>query len=173
MDLNNTSNRTVLAVVVVVLIVGAWFLGRASLSGEMSPSMSASGTTTGRTTSPATNSNQAMTETTGNVTAPVSSQESVSVSDQTAGMQVTVRSVSLPQTGWVAVRDSSGSVLGAGLFNAGTNSGTVPLLRGTTAGERYQVLLYIDDGDKQFDLHKDTLLMNSDGSVAGTTFTAN
>jgi hypothetical protein len=99
--------------------------------------------------------------------------EAVSVGDQPAGSYVMVKSVTLPQMGWVAVRDSSGRTLGAARFEAGTYSAVqVPLLRNTVSGEHYQVLLYIDDGDKVFDLHKDTLVMNADGSVAGTTFTA-
>jgi hypothetical protein len=173
MDLNTTGNRVLSVVIVIVLIIGAWFLGRMSVT-SMSASITSSSTTTMGTATSAVHSNSATTQTNVTVTtAPATSQESVSVADQAAGMQVRVKSVSLPQMGWVAIRDSSGRVLGAGLFAAGTNSGAVPLLRGTTAGERYQALLYIDDGDKQFDLHKDTLLMNADGSVAGATFTAN
>jgi hypothetical protein len=36
----------------------------------------------------------------------------------------------------------------------------------------YQVLVYVDDGDKSFDLHKDTLVMSSDGAVSGAMFSA-
>ncbi len=99
--------------------------------------------------------------------------EAVSVDDQPAGSFVSVGSVTLSQVGWAAVRDSGGHVLGAARLEPGTNTGVqIPLLRNTVSGERYQVLVYIDDGDKQFDLHKDILVTNSDGSIAGAIFTA-
>ena len=99
--------------------------------------------------------------------------QAVTVVDQPAGSIVKVASVTLPDIGWVAVRDNNGRVLGARRFEAGTNENVeVILLRNTVAGEKYQVLLYVDDGDKAYDLHKDSLVMNADASVAGTTFTA-
>lgn len=89
-------------------------------------------------------------------------------------MSVVVASVTLNQSSWIAIRDESGSILGAGLFPAGTQTDvSVPLLRGTEAGQHYQVLIYVDDGNKQFDFHKDALLTGADGSVVGTTFAAN
>ena len=97
----------------------------------------------------------------------------MTVADQPAGSVVKIASLTLSQLGWVAIRDSKGWVLGAGRFEAGTSSNVeVVLLRNTVAGEKYQVLLYSDDGDKQYDLHKDSLVMNADASVAGATFTA-
>jgi hypothetical protein len=33
-------------------------------------------------------------------------------------------------------------------------------------------LVYVDDGDKQFDLHKDILVTGGDGTVAGDVFSA-
>lgn len=107
-----------------------------------------------------------------NPTIPVNG-EAVTVDDQPASTSVRVASVTLDERGWVAVRDAKGWILGAGLFPAGTEKDVeVPLMRATTAGERYQVLLYIDNGNKQFDLHDDILVTNADGSVAGTMFSA-
>jgi hypothetical protein len=101
----------------------------------------------------------------------VSSGETVTVQDQAAGPSVSVASVTLNQMGWVAIRDADGRVLGAARFDAGTYANvSVPLLRATVAKSSYQVLLYIDDGDRQFDLHKDILITGADGGVAGTTF---
>jgi len=75
--------------------------------------------------------------------------------------------------GWIAVRDSNGRTLGAGRFEAGTHSNVeVPLLRTTLTGQSYQVLIYVDDGDRVFDLHSDILVTRSDGSVAGDVFSA-
>lgn len=99
--------------------------------------------------------------------------DAVSVQDQSAGNTVSVASATVPQTGWVAVRDGNGRVLGAARLEAGSHmSVQVELLRATESGGRYQVLLYVDDGDKAFDIHKDTLIMNADGSVSGAAFTA-
>lgn len=99
--------------------------------------------------------------------------ESVTVADQPAGMAVVVSTVNLSQMGWIAVKDDHGWILGAGRFDAGTSKDvSVPLLRGTEPGERYQVLLYIDEGDKEFDFRKDSLVIESGGSVAGTMFNA-
>lgn len=100
--------------------------------------------------------------------------ESVSAKDQAPGMSVAIESVTLAQTGWVAIRDDNGRVLGAARFDAGTYKGvSVPLLRATVANGSYQVLLYADDGDKQFDLHKDILISSEAGGVLGTTFKTN
>ena len=99
--------------------------------------------------------------------------EAVSVEDQVAGTEVAIASVSFSKPGWVAVRDAEGKTLGAAWFDAGIQKNAkVSLLRATSAGSRYQAMMYIDDGDKLFDLHKDTLVTNADGSVGGTLFNA-
>lgn len=98
---------------------------------------------------------------------------SLAVSGQPAGMSVTLTSVTLSQEAWIAIRDSSGKTLGAALFPAGTHSDvSVSLLRATTAGQSYQALIYFDDGTKTFDLKTESVVLNEDGSVAGTTFSA-
>ena len=88
-------------------------------------------------------------------------------------MTVAVASAKLAEMGWIAVRDNGGRALGAARLEAGAHAAvTVPLLRGTTEGERYQVLIYVDDGDRAFDLYKDSLVMNASAGVVGATFTA-
>jgi hypothetical protein len=173
MNMNDTGNRVIAGVVIVLLVIGAWYLGttfKPATGTKVTMATSTSGTNIGSSTNASTN-------TTGTTPAGATltvSGGAVSVKDQPAGSSVLVSSVTLAQLGWVAVRDSSGRTLGAALFGAGTYSAVqVPLLRNTVSGEHYQVLLYADDGDKVFDLHKDTLVMNADGTVAGTTFTAN
>ena len=101
----------------------------------------------------------------------VSSGEAVSVRDQEAGESVLVDSVTLNETGWVAVRDDGGRVLGAARLDAGTHANvSVPLLRATAPESSYQVLLYVDDGDGAYDLHADILITTADGGVAGAAF---
>jgi hypothetical protein len=84
-----------------------------------------------------------------------------------------VTSATLSQEAWIAIRDASGRTLGAALFPAGPQSNvSVPLLRATASGESYQALVYFDDGTKTFNLKTETIVLNADGSVAGTTFLA-
>ncbi len=91
----------------------------------------------------------------------------------TAGKQVAAASLTLSQPSWIAIRDSNGRILGAAWFPKGSHSKvTVPLLRATTAGQKYQVQLYADNGDRMFDTHADILITGAGGAVAGTTFTA-
>lgn len=176
MDLNETSNRVIAIVVAVALIIGAWYLGRMSAAGASmttsSTGMTSTSSSSGKSGSSMTSGSAATDSTAPSVISE--GNDSVSVSNQAAGMQVSVASVALSQSEWVAIRDSNGLVLGAALFPAGMHTDVVvPLLRATEVGQTYQALLYVDDGSKQFDLHKDSIVMNSSGSVVGATFSAN
>ena len=155
------NNKVLIGGVIVVLVVGGlWFMTR-----EATPPIDT--TDTG-----AEDSDTAPIDLT-TVVSTTSDGESVSVSDQPAGDAIVVSNVTFTQSGWVTVRDDRGWTLGAGRFEPGTHTNvSVKLLRGTVAGERYQVLLYIDDGERQFELEKEILVTRSDGSIAGTTFRA-
>lgn len=189
MQKERTYQIIIAVLVIIIVILGWWAFGRqAGTAGSMmasSTDMTASSSDQSMTS---TNDSSSMdmsgsSQTSGSVTTSSSStapttasagSDAVSVADQSAGMSVAVSSVTLAQPGWVAVRDSNGRTLGAAWFPAGTETNvSVPLLRATTAGERYQVMLYADNGDKQFDLHTDTLLVGEGGTVAGSMFTAN
>lgn len=178
---NERTYQIIIGVLVLIIVVGGWFaFGRTAGTGatgstEMSTTTtrgSAGGNSTGGTATQTSTSGGS--QASGSASTASAGNDSVSVSDQAAGTSVAVSSVSLSEAGWVAVRDDSGRILGAAWFPAGEKSNvSVPLLRATVKGGRYQVLLYADNGDKQFDFHVDTLLMNASGAVAGTTFTAN
>jgi hypothetical protein len=171
MDMNDTGNRVIIGIVAALLVIGAWYLGTTYRPGSMTSMQSTSTVTTSGSTS--TNTNTSITGATSGATQVAVGGEAVSVADQPAGGFVTVKSVTISQLGWVAVRDASGHVLGAVRVDAGTHTAVqVPLLRNTVSGQKYQVLLYADDGDKVFELHKDTLVMNADGTIAGASFTA-
>ena len=163
MDNLTSNNKIIIGIAIVVIIIaGLWFMTRQAAA----PSIEKSDTTMEDTSKDtgAIDLNK--------VTSTTSDTESVAVSNQSAGETVTISSVTFTQPGWVAVRDSGGWTLGAKRFDAGTyTDATVTLLRATTAGENYQALLYIDDGDKMFDLDKEILVTRSDGSIAGATFT--
>ena len=175
-DLNDTSNRIIAGIALALIFIGGWWLiARNSMDTKGGDSTS----TTTENAAPTGNVGSKVTPgsllgpTTDDAPIIAGSDESLDVADQPAGMSVMVKSTKLVQTGWVAVRDSSGRTLGAGRFEAGVHMNIeVPLLRATTAGERYQALIYVDDGDKAFDLKKDILVTNDDGSVAGVLFSA-
>lgn len=175
MTFSERTYQVIIGVLVLIIIIGGWlmFAGKASAPATESDQMASSSDMTGAVSSGTDTTGQTSSSGATYTTMPAGS-DAVSVVDQSAGSNVAVKSVSLEAAGWVAVRDASGKTLGAAWFPAGTQMNvSVSLLRATVAGQRYQVLLYADNGDKQFDLHTDTLLTQSDGSVAGTTFTAN
>jgi hypothetical protein len=173
MDLNDSGNRIIVGIIFVLLVIGAWYLGTTfkPAAGANGLATTTSTTTKVVTTKPTTGSSATVVTAASQLVA--AGGDMVTVKDQPAGDSVMVTSVTMPELGWVAVRDGNGYTLGAALVTPGTHTNVlVPLLRVTVASGSYQVLLYSDDGDRQFDLHKDTLVTNSDGSVAGSSFLA-
>jgi hypothetical protein len=101
---------------------------------------------------------------------------SVSVKDQSASDTVKLDSVTFGASGgWAVVHEMEGEFLGRALgarrFDVGTVVGEVPLLRNTVAGKLYQVVLYADNGDKEFSLVNDKPFVVDDKMV-GASFTA-
>lgn len=89
----------------------------------------------------------------------------ISVTDQPAGTEVVIESVTVPPPGvWVAVREVSGrdlgNVLGAIRVNGPQSAFSVPLLRATEPGLSYAVELYRDDGDGAFNLATDSVYVD-------------
>jgi len=89
----------------------------------------------------------------------------VTVENQPAGTFITLKSATYPiSEGWIAVRDYQngqlGGVLGAARFSE--VQGLVPtgiaLLRATTAGKEYAVVVYTESGDRKFNLADDKQL---------------
>jgi hypothetical protein len=173
-DLNNTSNRVMVGIILALVFLGGWWLiaRHAALRIAAFEAKQAETQESGLVA----DAGQADI---GSVLGPLSddtpkitaSTESIDVLDQDPGLSVIVKGVALVQVSWIAVRDSSGRTLGAGRFEPGVHMGIeVPLLRATEAGQSYQALIYVDDGDREFDLHKDILVTYADGSVAGDVF---
>ena len=102
----------------------------------------------------------------------VAAGETVSVMDQTAGMSIAVKDVTLAKPTWIAIKDTKGWVLGARRFDASVDNVTVPLLRTTVAGDTYQAVMYVDDGDNAFNMHKDNLVTDSANAPVASTFKA-
>ncbi len=89
----------------------------------------------------------------------------ITVENQAAGKFVTLKSATYPiSEGWIAVRDYQndqlGVVLGAARFSE--EQGLVPtgvtLLRTTTAGKEYAIVVYTENGDKKFNVADDKQL---------------
>lgn len=95
---------------------------------------------------------------------------------QTAGASVTVEHVRLTESGWIAVHEMKNgvpaNVLGAVRRDAGDYTMvSVPLLRPTVSGGAYRVILYADNGDKEFSLRLDTPMMQAPNITTQVEFT--
>jgi hypothetical protein len=179
MDMNDTTNRVIAIIVLLLIFIGGWWLiAKNSVKAPPATDTPAASTDTGTTatntnTNTSNNNNTGGSGSTNTIPTVEANGEAVEVRDQPAGMTVRVAGVQLAAMGWVAVRDSDGRILGAARLDSGVHADVeVPLLRGTVAGGGYQVLIYVDDGDRAFDLYKDSLVMNSDAGVVGAAFTA-
>lgn len=95
--------------------------------------------------------------------------------NQKAGASVAFSTV-LNEAGWVVVHEDRagqpGNILGAQWLPKGTHAGTVTLLRNTEVGKTYHVVLYADDGDREFEVHGEAKLVVENGNPISTTFTA-
>lgn len=101
----------------------------------------------------------------------------VDVADQHAASFVILSGVTLAAPSWVAVHESldgqPGNILGATIFNAGASRGKLELLRATSPGQRYYVRLYRDNGDREFDLQTDPLVVGENKEAIQDVFTTN
>ena len=106
----------------------------------------------------------------------LTSVEYVVVEDQLEGDRILIKEIALLASSWAVVHEDAGGVpgnaLGAQRFDKGIHSGTIDLLRMTNVDQNYYVLLYLDNGDREFDLDVDTLITDTDGSPLGDTFQA-
>lgn len=90
------------------------------------------------------------------------------VADQPAGANVQVARVSTKEIIWVAVREEKdgkvGNILGAQkVFVGDGQKVTVDLLRPTTAGGAYRVVVYRDTGSPAFNYREDALIEGVEG----------
>jgi hypothetical protein len=180
MDGTKTTTNWIIAglVALVVIIGGGWLVAR-ERSGNVTGTTA---TSTDTTLDDAASSSDTSTNTAGTNTSAVpesknpvtsASGETITVIDQPAGANVIVADVKLTKPSWVVIRDTKGWALGAAWFNESRVSATVSLLRNTIAGQTYEAVIYVDDGDKKFTLHGgDMLVASSQGAPVSSTFTA-
>ena len=162
---SNTTNWVIIGAVVVVLLLGGVWLMQRSTDESMDSGTPTTGTNTG---------GNGTTPTTGTGTTPITTSaegEKITVDNQAAGVSVRIASMNLTRETWGAVRDER-SILGAGRFAAGTASGSVELLRGTEAGKSYSVVVYIDNGNRAFDLTGDELVTGVSDTFMATAATS-
>ena len=107
------------------------------------------------------------------VTKDVQKQEGeyISVQDQVAGETVDIASVKVSLDGWLAVREvvggQMGNILGAVRLSTGSYQDvTVDLLRPTISENEYSVVIYRDNGDKEFDQNFDSLVIDGNDPVS-------
>ena len=97
------------------------------------------------------------------------------VPSQEAGGKVDIQYVMFTAPGWVAIHElladgSFGNVLGAQRFDSGEYSGAVSLLRVTESDKTYAAVLYLDNGDKEFDLGLDVPMRDQNQTIVQTRF---
>jgi hypothetical protein len=168
METNNVTQWVIIGIAAVILIGGGFWLAMrtpSTSSNEMASSTNA--TTTTSTTSSTVKGTNSVPK--GSMTTS-SAGEAVTVNDQKAGSSVSIASMTLTHASWVAVRDDL-HILGAAWFPSNATKGSVELLSPTVSGKAYRTVIYVDDGDKKFDMHKDQLITSGDAAV-GTSFKA-
>lgn len=106
-----------------------------------------------------------------------SNASNVIVTNQPYGSAVKVNAVSLESDGWIVVHEEKDGLITNALGAARRDSGlqkniVIPLLRDTTQGARYWIVLYADNGDRQFDLKTDFPLRDSTNNPITTSFKA-
>ena len=66
-------------------------------------------------------------------------------------------SVAVVEPSWVVVRET-GWILGATRLESSANNVVVHLISETEQGRAYEVVIYVDDGDREFDYLRDMLV---------------
>ena len=99
----------------------------------------------------------------------------LAVVDQASGMSVQVGNVEFAVPGWVVVHETEGghvlNALGAARLDAGSYTGViVELLRTTEPGGSYAVILYSDNGNKEFEIRGDLPIIDIEGNPVMKTF---
>jgi hypothetical protein len=97
------------------------------------------------------------------------------IEDQPAGLEVFVKKIDLPKSGWLAIREDNGkgepgNILGAQLFDPGMTSGKVELLRNTEEGKIYYAMILSDNGDRAFIPKMDLPVLGIDGQPLSVSF---
>ena len=112
--------------------------------------------------------NQITASTSANAIVPASAEAAVQVNTQAPTSSVMVSSVALAVSGWLVVHELTdghvGNALGAARRDAGTYADvSIELLRPTEAKTPYMLVLYRDNGNKEFDIRGDIPIVDQKG----------
>jgi hypothetical protein len=95
------------------------------------------------------------------------------MSPQSSGRSVAIAKAIVSVPTWVVIYENKegkpGNALGAALFFPERQTGSVELLRATTAGKSYLAVKQVDNGDRKFSLKGDPFLSEG-GNVMWVTF---
>jgi DNA-binding beta-propeller fold protein YncE len=99
----------------------------------------------------------------------------VTVTDQMPGGAVSVERVEINEDGWVVVHETEAghvlNALGAARLDAGTHESVrVDLLRETNPGGTYAIILYTDNGNKEFEIRGDLPMIDAEGNPVMQSF---
>ncbi len=189
MDGTNTTTNWIIAglVALVVIIGGGWLIARdragiatdvatstGTTSGVVSGKSDDSKSTAGGTTPPSSRPTPSPTPSSAgkNLTASATG-ETITVEDQPSGSSVVIDTIKLSKPSFVAIRDTRGWYPGWQYVQGSQSNVTVPLKRNTTAGQTYEAVIFVDDGDGVFEIHGgDMLVTGTAGAPVSSTFTA-
>ncbi|MCD5384392.1 MAG: hypothetical protein LRZ97_00575 [Candidatus Pacebacteria bacterium] len=101
--------------------------------------------------------------------------EGIILTPQIADELVNISSIYMSKDGWIVIHEIKDGVianaLGAARRDAGKHEDVVVhLLRNTVSGGEYAVVLYEDDGDKQFNLASDIPVVDEQGGFIMSKF---
>ena len=100
----------------------------------------------------------------------------VKVEDQNPGRIVVVNQVLVNNPSWVVIHEDAGgkpgNLMGARLFEKGSNSGVIQLLNSMKDGKSYFAVIHTDNGNSTFELQKDAVLKDQSGKEIMIKFVA-
>jgi hypothetical protein len=154
--MNKNTPRIIISVIIIVIVIG---IGYVVLKGGKS------GDTT--TVKPVVIDNNTAASSSATEEGVSLKGVGITVDDQNPGFLVVVSQVFVNAPSWVVIHEdvngTPGNILGARLFEKGSNSGIIQLLNSMKVGKSYLAVVHGDNGDGTFDLKKDTILKGTDG----------
>jgi hypothetical protein len=99
----------------------------------------------------------------------------ITVKEQMPGGTVSVEYVEISEDGWVVVHETEAghvlNALGAARLDVGTHDDVlIELLRETNPGGTYAIILYTDNGNKEFEIRGDLPMIDVEGNPVMQSF---